>query len=270
MLRKTRDGGFERQDSDGKWVAISPEEAGAATSGTAVAPEPAFDEGSVATMIDSLVDELNGSSTVAEPEEPLRDYAKIEDQERAEIRAADEAAPPPVSEVIDTESVPGDFDLEVPGLVSGDTGRSSRGFKTVRERLRDAAKKRREPRKVEVGSSAARVVGPAKSEGTERRQQKRATERLEAGKASGAQGSEGVKQRYVSRPAPGILGGRPKWVQDLFEAHFRSELTLGLRRAHNRMKISRQDYAIGWLTAFDKFREESSLLRLKEKDKSDS
>jgi hypothetical protein len=135
-------------------------------------------------------------------------------------------------------------------------------FRAVRERLKDNAKKQ-EPKKVEVGAAAAKVVGPARTEGTERRQQRRATERLEAGKSTGSVETGGVKQRYVSRPAPELMSGRPKWVQDLFEAHFRSEHTLGMRRQFNRMKISRQDYAIGWLTAFDKFREEVSLLRVK-------
>ena len=263
MLRKTKDGGYERQDAEGKWVPVPAEEALAASSGVSVAPEPEVDQADVSQMIDSLVDELNGSSTVAEPEEPLRDYAKIEDQERAEIRAADEAAPPPA---IDTESAPGDFDLEVPGLVSTDSSRGSRGFQTVKERLKANARKRREPRKVEVGAAAARVSGPAKGEGTERRQQLRTRERAEAGKKVSEEIA--ARQRYVNRPAPALFEGRPRWVQDLFEAHFRSEHTLQMRRAHNRMKISRQDYAIGWLTAFDKFREESSLLRLKEKDAS--
>jgi predicted component of type VI protein secretion system len=71
--------------------------------------------------------------------------------------------------------------------------------------------------------------------------------------------------RYAAKPAPGILANSPKWVQDLFEAHFRSDLTLRLRREHNRMKLSRQDYAIGWLTLLSKIREDPSVLRLKDK-----
>jgi hypothetical protein len=269
MLRKTKDGGFERQDSDGNWTSVTAEEARAASTG-GVSPEPQVDEGSVATMIDSLVDEIhgaNGASTVAE----------APTVSTGAERAADGTAIPgydgPLVELGTVDLTPAadwDFDLEVPGLVSGDTGRSSKVFKTVRERLKENAKRRREPKKVEVSGASARVTGPAKVEGTERRQERKARERLEAGKSAGTgrvdgDGSSGVRQRYVNRPAPELLGGRPKWVQELFEAHFRSEHTLGMRRAFNRMKISRQDYAIGWLTAFDKFREESSLLRLKEK-----
>lgn len=257
MLRKTKDGGYERQDSDGNWTPVSAEEARAASTG--VAPEPQVDEGGVATMIDALVDEMaNGTSTVVE--QPGVEVASASEAlGLAEAPATVEVA---AGEVLDTTPVDGDFDLEVPGLVSGDSGRSSKVFKTVRERLKDNAKKRREPKRVEVSGAAAKVSGPAKAEGTERRQQRRAQERLEAGKSVGT-GEAGTRQRYVSRPAPGLLGDRPKWVQDLFEAHFRSEHTLGMRRQWNRMKISRTDYAIGWLTAFDKFREESSLLRVK-------
>ena len=265
MLRKTKDGGFERQDSDGNWQPVSAEEARAASSG--VSPEPQVDEGSVATMIDSLVDEMTNGAEKPSVEEAVR-VAEVSQAVDPETPTAQADAIPgydgPVVELgtVDVTPADGDFDLEVPGLVSSDTGRSTRGFKTVRERLKENAKKRREPKKVEVGSGAAKVSGPAKVEGTERRQEKRARERLEAGKSAGSVDG-GVKQRYVNRPAPELLGGRPKWVQDLFEAHFRSEHTLGMRRAFNRMKISRTDYAIGWLTAFDKFREESSLLRLK-------
>lgn len=265
MLRKTKDGGFERQDSDGNWQPVSAEEARAASTG--VAPEPQVDEGGVATMIDTLVDEMHGQANGRSDGPPAAQVSVEEappETAPVAVGSGTEAATAPAE--LDTESAPGDFDLEVPGLVSSDSGRGTRGFKTVRERLKENARKRREPRKVEVGSGAAKVQGPAAREGTERRQEKRARERLEAGKSSGSAGdSSGVKQRYVNRPAPELLGGRPKWVQDLFEAHFRSEHTLGMRRQFNRMKISRQDYAIGWLTAFDKFREEPSLLRLKDR-----
>ena len=247
MLRKTKDGRFERQDASGAWVAVSAEEA-----------DPALQErpdgSGVATMIDDLVAEMHngvGPGAPEIPNQPVQEQAP----QTPSAASADEA--------MDVEPVAGDFDLEVPGLVSGDSGRSSRGFKTVRERLKDAAKKRREPRRVEVGAAAAKVTGPAKSEGTEKRQQRRATERAEAGKKV----DEAVagRQRYVQRAAPSLFSDRPKWVAELFEAHFRSEHTLAMRRKWNRMKISRQDYAIGWLTAFDKFREESSLLRLKDR-----
>ena len=260
MLRKKADGTYERQDSDGNWQPVSAEEAGVATSSRGVAPEPSVDEGGVATMIDTLVDELNGAS---EPTLPNVDEIVQVAQVSQEADPESAALQSDVAPVLDTEPAPGDFDLEVPGLVSGDKGRGTKAFQTVKERLKANARKRREPRKVEVGSSAAQVSGPARREGTAQRQASKATERLEAGKNSGVAPETGIKQRYVNRPAPELLGGRPKWVQDLFEAHFRSEHTLGMRRQFNRMKISRQDYAIGWLTAFDKFREEVSLLRAK-------
>lgn len=284
MLRKTSAGTYERQDSEGNWQPVSAAEALAASSG-AVAPEPVADEAGVATMIDSLVDELhadqNGAPTVEEivevaqvsqqidPETPtLQSDVEVGLSEAEKLAAHEQFAgrigEPEPPATVDVEPAPGgDFDLEVPGLVSTDSARSQKGFQTVKERLKANARKRREPRKVEVGASAAQVVGPAKGEGTAVRQSRRARERLEAGKTAGVGDSTGLRQRYVSRPAPALLGSRPRWVQDLFEAHFRSEHTLGMRREFNRMKISRTDYAIGWLTAFDKFREESSLLRLK-------
>ena len=264
MLRKTSSGGYERQDSDGNWQPVSAEEARAATATSGVAPEPVADQGDVATMIDSLVDELNGKDhdtglPMAETEPVL--LVATDPPITPEIaQAATDALNAAMAE---PETAPGDFDLDVPGLVSTDSSRGTKGFQTVKERLKANAKKRREPKRVEVGASAAQVVGPARKEGTAARQSRKAQERLEAGKAIATGGESGLKQRYVSRPAPALFDGRPKWVQDLFEAHFRSEHTLGMRRAHNRMKISRTDYAIGWLTAFDKFREEASLLRLK-------
>src|SRR5262245_25441237 len=151
----------------------------------------------------------------------------------------------------------GDLSFDVPGLVSSDGGRSTGGAKSVRSRLQKLAergRKTREGLKVEVAQKSARAVGPAVKETTERRQ---------TSAKSRTQAPEEHKQRYVNRPAPEILAGRPLWVKELFEAHFRSDMTLQLRRQHNRMKISRQDYAIGWLTLFDKLREDPSVLRLK-------
>jgi hypothetical protein len=152
-------------------------------------------------------------------------------------------------------------DWELPGLVSTEGARSVGGQRGLRKRLQERLRGKRAgaqssgAKKVEVGPRAAKAVGPAVKEGTEARQTRRKVP-VEPGTKA---------QRYVSKPPPALLGSRPRWVQDLFEAHFRSEHTLGMRRTFNRMKISRTDYAIGWLTAFDKFREESSLLRLKDK-----
>jgi len=137
------------------------------------------------------------------------------------------------------------------------------GQKSLRQRLQERKAKGRKgtvagaPKKIEVGPRAARAVGPAVKEGTEARQTRR--------RVRGQAAADGARpQRYVTKPPPGLLSNRPAWMRDLFEAHFRSELTLGLRRDNNRMKISRQDYAIGWLTLMDKIREDPSIARLKE------
>src|SRR5215469_3288534 len=194
MLRKTKDGGFERQDSEGKWVPVSADEARAASS-VGVAPEPVAEVESVSSMIDSLVEEIhsgNGQaevSTVAEPEVVAPATGEAETPSSQDGNGEESGN----GTVLDTESVPGDFDLEVPGLVSGDSGRSSRGFKTVRERLKENARRRREPRKVEVSGSSALVSGPAKKEGTEKRQAARAQARLEAGKSAGDQAVRGQR-----------------------------------------------------------------------------
>lgn len=150
-------------------------------------------------------------------------------------------------------------DWELPGLVSTEGARSVGGQRGLRKRLQDKLRGKRGAqssvtKRVEVGPRAAKPTGPAVKEGTEARQTRR---RVKA--------ADGAKpQRYVTKPPPALLGNRPRWMQDLFEAHFRSELTLGLRREHNRMKISRTDYAIGWLTLMDKLREDPSIARLKQ------
>jgi hypothetical protein len=124
MLRKTSSGTYERQDSDGNWVAVTAEEALAASSGAH--GEPQVDEGSVATMIDTLVDELHADANGTTEVEPEPEVGLTEDEK---VAAHEEFAgvmdEPPVS--LDTEAAPGsDFDLEVPGLVSGDTGPGNR------------------------------------------------------------------------------------------------------------------------------------------------
>jgi hypothetical protein len=172
--------------------------------------------------------------------------------------------PAPVGTVVaevETE-VPGQDDWELPGLVSSDGSKGTKGQAGLRKRLQDRARGKRNgagngvAKRVEVGPRSARPVGPAVKEGTEARQVQR--------RVRGA--ADGVKpQRYVSKPPPGLLSSRPRWVQDLFEAHFRSEVTLQMRKENNRMKISRTDYAIGWLTLLDKLKEDPSIARLKEK-----
>ena len=148
---------------------------------------------------------------------------------------------------------------EVPGLVSGDGARGVAGARGVRERLQKLKSRKAPAQVVQVGPRSARAVGPAVKDTTSARQ---ARTRAQVVAQSGSE----PKQRYTNRPAPELLAARPKWVQDLFEAHFRSDLTLGMRRTFNRMKISRQDYAIGWLTLLDKVREDPSVLRLKDRE----
>lgn len=150
-------------------------------------------------------------------------------------------------------------DWELPGLTSGDGQKGTKGQTGLRKRLQDRARGKRAQgsngvaKRVEVGPRAAKAVGPAVKEGTEARQTRR---RVKA--------ADGVRpQRYVSKPPPTLLGSRPRWMQDLFEAHFRSEVTLAMRKENNRMKISRTDYAIGWLTLMDKLKEDPSIARLK-------
>jgi hypothetical protein len=147
---------------------------------------------------------------------------------------------------------------EIPGLVSTDGARGTAGAKGVRERLRGLRGRtaRTPAAAVVVGPRAAKPSGPAVKDSTEARQKAGERKTVRVGPQ---------RQRYANRPAPEILASRPKWVQELFEAHFRSDMALGLRKANNRMKISRMDYAIGWLVAFDKLREEPTLLRLKDK-----
>ena len=159
-----------------------------------------------------------------------------------------------------------DADWDIPGLVSTETPRSVGGQRGLRKRLQDKlrGKRRAQPsgagsagaKKVEVGPRAAKPTGPAVKDSTESRQTRK--------RVRGAAMVDGKPQRYVSKPPPTLLESRPRWMQDLFEAHFRSESTLVMRRTHNRMKISRTDYAIGWLTLMDKLREDPSIARLKD------
>lgn len=158
------------------------------------------------------------------------------------------------------------LDIEVPGLLSTDGRKGTSGQRRLarlRQRAqskvgkvgtrgsRISARGRAAPREIVVPSSAAEVTGP------------------DAQLGRGDRKPGGVAGRIVTRETPTLLEGRPKWVRDLFEAHFRSELALTLRRTptgkggKNRMKLSRADYAIGWLVCFDKAREDPGILRLK-------
>ena len=85
---------------------------------------------------------------------------------------------------------------------------------------------------------------------------------------SGRNGSVQVS-RFVPKPPPASLSDQPKWVQDLFEAHFRSSRTLELRRSMNRMKLSRQDYAIGWMVLLEAARKDPDILHLRRNGSAD-
>ena len=152
-----------------------------------------------------------------------------------------------------------DLEIDVPGLTSGDGKTGTGGQQGVLQRLRarrgvvaPGTVVVRTPKKVVVGERAASARGPAVRDSTESRLAKR------------KQGKGAAQTRFVPKPAPASLADQPKWVRDLFEAHFRSSRTLELRRSMNRMKLSRQDYAIGWMVMLEAARKEPSILRLKE------
>ena len=182
---------------------------------------------------------------------------------------------------------------EIPGLTVSDGKTGVRGSRNVLQRLRQGAKKSntppkttdssvgskksdrpgeeavRLPKRVEVAESAAQARGPAVRDTTSRRQEQRGR------KDRHAVGTVAEVGRIVSKPAPGILSDQPKWVKELFEAHFRSSRTGELRRkpsgpdrevdgvitTPNRMKMSREDFAIGWLVMLEAARRNPEIVR---------
>jgi len=175
---------------------------------------------------------------------------------------------------------------EIPGLVSSDGKAAVRGGRGVRARLQAAAARRKRPAaavrtggsgsgsvarveaphpevRIEVPEAAARARGPAVKDSTEHRQQTRRTG------GTGAANGTVPGRKMGSKPAPDILSDQPKWVADLFEAHFRSSRTTELRHlpigpgGKNRMKMSRADFAIGWLVMFESARRDVSNLRVR-------
>lgn len=287
MLRRNpQTGAWERRDGD-TWVpAQGPEkvaQAAAVKDDLDAALEGAFSDGvnggtgdvvgSVAVNRDLTADAVAGAvaGSVA------ADHMGVVDGDSAGAVASNGQAAP-------SDDAPGSDDRlaaaddlgfgDLPGLTSGDGSRGTVGGKTVRERLLSrragARAKTRAPQSVQVSASAARASGPAVKDGTAARQQ----DRLKAQGTSGRAGkvvaeSAAVGQRYIQRAGyvVGPLEGRARWVQDLFEAHFRSGLTLAMRREFNRIKLSRADYAIGWLTLLDKIKEDPSILRLEKNGK---
>jgi hypothetical protein len=239
----------------GKWVPIEAESAPSLGGGTAL------DE-----AITEAFGEANGGADSADLQLPQAAFANGAAKSETVVDAPAQA--PAVDNPVAPAGQPGDggVDLvdEIPGLTSADGARGTRGTVGVRSRLQGLATRSRKGRKVgemvQVGPRSAKASGPAVKDSTAARQQRAQLPRVPAGQVT----PSGKAQRYTNRPAPGLLSNRPKWVQDLFEAHFRSDLTLGMRREYGRMKISRQDYAIGWLTLLDKIREDPSIARARE------
>lgn len=233
MLRKTPEG-LERLQPDGTWEKVeSQEEVGVG----------------IAEEADALL-EVPGT-------EQDNSTTPVQGSEVDNTIVTSGAASPNGTDVLD---------IEVPGLLSTDGRKGTSGQRRLarlRQRAqskvgkvgtrgsRISARGRAAPREIVVPSSAAEVTGP------------------DAQLGRGDRKPGGVAGRIVTRETPTLLEGRPKWVRDLFEAHFRSELALTLRRTptgkggKNRMKLSRADYAIGWLVCFDKAREDPGILRLK-------
>lgn len=248
---------WERQVGD-SWVPIEGEAAPQLGGGTAL------DE----AITEAFGEVANGDTTGGDLQLPEAAFAPDGDTHAPQPEPAGVATDvagvdPDLGPAGAADSVPVDLVVEdIPGLTSGDGARGVRGAQGVRSRLVGLAsrgrKGRAEGQKVQVGPRAAKASGPAVKDSTAARQQ-----RAQAPRTSGQVTPTGKTQRYTNRPAPGILESRPKWVQELFEAHFRSDLTLGMRREFGRMKISRQDYAIGWLTLLEKIKEDPSIARLK-------
>ena len=246
MLRRNADGSMERRQDDGSWVRLSPIECAEiemkdVPEGTEVEAE------STVAVVDIEQDVPEVGDVFAGLETEINGHANAEAQERVIAAEAESTVEVLSSGMVD----------EIPGLVSG----GKKGSSKIRERLSGAARRlrggegggrkpQRKPRRIEVPKSAAIVTGPAATEGTRDRQKQK------PGAAPGV-------QRVVVKAPPALMAGRPKWMADLFEAHFRSTVTLKMRQEHNRMKISRQDYAIGWLTLMELARRDPSILRLK-------
>jgi hypothetical protein len=226
MLRKTAQG-MERLQSDGTWALLEQQDESA---------------GVLVAELDQVVSEEN-----TETGDQHIGTSLVQDGNGSGNEA--EISPPAV------------LDIEVPGLLSTDGKQGLAGQRRL-DRLRKNAQSKKpagrrngsrvSSRKVTrkeilVPASAAEVSGPDSHMVT--------------------RGAE--SRRIVTREIPVLLENRPKWVQELFEAHFRSELALQLRHlpmgksGKNRMKLSRADYAIGWLVCFDKAREDPGILRLR-------
>jgi hypothetical protein len=259
LRRNKSTGGWERQQPDGTWLEVA---------GPSAAP-PVGVAAPVADSLDAALDDAFGDTNGSEPSPTL---------EAAVVEGQFTEVPSDGAQVVEGAADAG-LDFDIPGLTSSDGSKGTRGAAGVRDRLMarrgtggrstvSGARSGTGEGTVVVAERAARASGPAVRDGTEargRRGRSGAPSRPSTVGSGTASGGAAKAARYTAKPAPGILSSSPKWVQDLFEAHFRSDMTLRLRRENNRMKISRQDYAIGWLTLLAKVKEDPSILRLKDK-----
>jgi hypothetical protein len=296
MLRRNPETGkMERKQTDGSWVEIPVEEVrkigdvevtlpvAQDDSGVVVqaeepgqrAPKPAEETGNTVGDTQEMPDlgALFVDTTPVQPEVSSVPEAPAQLSEPAQSSEANGDA--------------GDMDFEVPGLTTGDGKKGSGGQKSVLQKLQDRARSRvrvtrpngagagsgdggggrRTPVKLEVAERAAVATGPAVRDTTEARTRSRTV-----GGGSRVSGN-GTSRAVGTKPAPGILADQPKWVTDLFEAHFRSSRTGELRRkpsgparadgsVPDRMKMSREDFAIGWLVMLEAARRDPEILRL--------
>jgi hypothetical protein len=289
LRRNKSTGGWERQQPDGTWLEVA---------GPSAAP-PVGVAAPVADSLDAALDEAFDAAldeafeASQKPTEPVSANGSQDSAEPAPAASVSEPSPTLEAAVVEGQftEVPSDgaqvvegaadagLDFDIPGLTSSDGSKGTRGAAGVRDRLMarrgtggrstvSGARSGTGEGTVVVAERAARASGPAVRDGTEargRRGRSGAPSRPSTVGSGTASGGAAKAARYTAKPAPGILSSSPKWVQDLFEAHFRSDMTLRLRRENNRMKISRQDYAIGWLTLLAKVKEDPSILRLKDK-----
>lgn len=241
MLRKVN-GVMERRGDDGVWRPLSKKESALVPAASEAAAE-------------------NASGLESELDSLLADRAEL-NVENSRLITSDSQVSSESGNADKSPNGDGSTDVaeldigDVPGLLSDESPRSTSGSARL-QKLRARAKgkggsrvvARGKPRTVVVPQSAVVVEGPD---------------------ADGSRLQRGPGRRATPiKEAPALLESRPKWVQELFEAHFRSELAYQLRHlpsgksGKNRMKLSRADYAIGWLVMFDKAREDPGILRLK-------
>ena len=183
-----------------------------------------------------------GDFTAARLEAPGVQGAEAPDLSTGHVRRAG-------SEDVGGSALDAALDIEVPGLTSG---KSSSVLERLRRRRGLSTGVARPAQHVEVSERNARPRGPAVKDSTERRIVRKALQK------------SGPSRQVTSKPAPGSLNESPRWMQELFETHFRSSRSLELRKTMNRMKLSRQDYAIGWMVAIEAARRDPSILHLRE------